>query len=109
MQDYPEDGQGHMSQVHHGQKMLEELPDGLAPPSVRVNHDIYLVNELLQQSSKQYFIPKKFFQAKLGPTSETEVLALGHKVSWTEVSYLTYLLVRALNIHGQLHTGGFCC
>ncbi|KAL4065522.1 hypothetical protein V8B97DRAFT_2025781 [Scleroderma yunnanense] len=75
MQDYSEDGQGHMSQVHHGQKMLEELPDGLAPPSVCVNHDIYFVNELLQQSSKQYFIPKR------------QVLALGHKVSWIEVGF----------------------
>ncbi|KAL4062763.1 hypothetical protein V8B97DRAFT_2026674 [Scleroderma yunnanense] len=69
-----QDGQGHMSQVHHGQTMLEELPEGLVPPSIH-------------QSSKQYFIPKKFFQAKLGPTSETEVLALGHKVFWTEVGF----------------------
>jgi hypothetical protein len=67
MQDYPEDGQGRMSQVHHGFKMLEGLPDHLAPPCVHVEHNIFFVDELLQQASKQYFIPKKFFQAKLGP------------------------------------------
>ena len=61
--------------------MLEGLPRGLAPPCVWVNHGIFFVDELLQQESKQYFIPKKFFQAKLGPTSETEVLTLGHKVT----------------------------
>ena len=90
MQDYPEDGRGRMSQVHHGGKMLEGLPRGLAPPCVRANHSIFFVDELLQQESKQYFIPKKFFQAKLGPTSETEVLALGHKVTRTEVSYHSF-------------------
>ncbi|KAI6004294.1 hypothetical protein EDD15DRAFT_2459301 [Pisolithus albus] len=36
MQEYPEDGQGHMSQVHHGSKMLEDLPDGLALKSLMV-------------------------------------------------------------------------
>ncbi|KIM55660.1 hypothetical protein SCLCIDRAFT_134269 [Scleroderma citrinum Foug A] len=82
MQDYPEDGQGHMSQVHHGQKMLEEIPCKLAPPCVHVNHNIFFVDKLLQQESRQYFIPKKFFQAKLGPMSEAEVLTVGHKVGF---------------------------
>jgi len=86
MQDYPEDGQGQMSQVHHGEKMLNDLPDGLAPPSVCVDSNIYFVNELLQRTSKDYFIPTKFFQANLGGGSETEVLALGHGVSRTCVS-----------------------
>ena len=51
MQEYPEDGQGQMSQVHHGSKMLEDLPDGLAPPCVRVDCVVYFVDELLQQST----------------------------------------------------------
>ncbi|KAI6009905.1 hypothetical protein PISMIDRAFT_108880, partial [Pisolithus microcarpus 441] len=50
MQEYPEDGQGHVFQVHHGSKMLEDLPDGLVPPCVHVGHAIYFVNELRQQS-----------------------------------------------------------
>ncbi|KAI9569762.1 hypothetical protein HD554DRAFT_1992377, partial [Boletus coccyginus] len=65
MQEYPEDGQGRMSQVHHGIKMLDDLPDTLAPPCVRVDYGIYFVNELLQQSTGQFFVPKKFFQARM--------------------------------------------
>ncbi|KIK74857.1 hypothetical protein PAXRUDRAFT_19475 [Paxillus rubicundulus Ve08.2h10] len=87
MQDYPEDGQGQMSQVHHGSKMLEGLPDDLAPPCVCAVANVFFVNKLLQHSSKDYFIPKKFFQVKLGGVSEAEVLALGHSVSKTEVGY----------------------
>lgn len=84
MQEYPEDGQGRMSQVHHGSKMLEDLPDGLAPPCVRVNRAVYFVDELLQQSTGQYFIPKKFFQARMSREEgrvERTIFALGHKVS----------------------------
>ncbi|KIK81802.1 hypothetical protein PAXRUDRAFT_15051 [Paxillus rubicundulus Ve08.2h10] len=84
MQDYPEDGQGQMSQVHHGSKILEGLPDHLVPPCVCAGANVFFVNELLQRSSKDYFIPKKFFQAKLGGASEAEVLALGNGVSKTE-------------------------
>ncbi|KAG6372218.1 hypothetical protein JVT61DRAFT_8017 [Boletus reticuloceps] len=90
MQEYPEDGQGRMSQVHHGSKMLDNLPDGLAPPCVRVDRAIYFVNELLQQSTGQYFIPKKFFQVRMSPEGESmepTILALGHKVSKTEVGF----------------------
>ncbi|KAI9455954.1 hypothetical protein HD554DRAFT_1998240, partial [Boletus coccyginus] len=65
MQKYPENGQGRMSQVHHGSKMLEDLPDGLAPPCVHVDCAIYFVNELLRQLTGQYFIPKKFFQTRM--------------------------------------------
>ncbi|KAH7905869.1 hypothetical protein BJ138DRAFT_1094753 [Hygrophoropsis aurantiaca] len=83
MQDYPEDGQGRMSQVHHGNKMLEGLPEDLAPPSVRVNRDVFFVNELLQQNTNQYFIPKKFFQARLqsSKSAEAELLALDSSAS----------------------------
>ncbi|KIO08465.1 hypothetical protein M404DRAFT_134486, partial [Pisolithus tinctorius Marx 270] len=87
MQDYPEDGQGRMSQVHHGEKMLEGLPNNLSPPCVTVGINIFFVNELLQRSTKDYFIPKKFFQAKLGGAPEAEVLAAGHGVSRTEEGY----------------------
>lgn len=91
MQDYPEDGQGRMSQVQHGSKVLVGLPDDLAPPSVRVDGKVFFVNELLQRSTKGYFIPTKLFQARVGPTPETEVLSLGHRVSPTDVSSETSL------------------
>ena len=86
MQDYPEDEQGQMSQVQHGSKMLLGLPDDLAPPSVHVNSKIFIINELLQQSTKKYFIPMKLFQVRVSPMPETEVLSLGHRVSQTDVS-----------------------
>ena len=63
MQDYPEDGQGQMSQVQHGSKMLMGLSDWFTPPSIQVNGKVCFVDELLQQSTKGYFIPTKFLQA----------------------------------------------
>lgn len=88
MQEYSKDGQTYMSQVHHGSKMLKDLLDGLAPPCICVNRVVYFVDELLQQSTGGYFIPKKFFQAKVSPEGESmepTILALGHKVSKTVV------------------------
>ncbi|KAF8430572.1 hypothetical protein L210DRAFT_1019310 [Boletus edulis BED1] len=88
MREYPEDGQGHMSQVHHGTKMLEDLPEDLAPPCARVDHSIYFVNELLRQSTGQYFIPKRFFQARMSQEAEEPaLLALGHQVLETEEGF----------------------
>ncbi|KAI6147785.1 hypothetical protein BKA82DRAFT_140319, partial [Pisolithus tinctorius] len=87
MQDYPEEGDGRMSQVHHGYKMLEGLPDNLAPPCVRNNNKIFFINELLRLASREYFIPKKYFQAKLEFESEAEVLSLGHLVSVTGMGF----------------------
>ncbi|KIK80276.1 hypothetical protein PAXRUDRAFT_15881 [Paxillus rubicundulus Ve08.2h10] len=87
MQDYPEDGQGQMLQVHHREKMLEGLPNNLTPPCVAVGTNIFFVDELLQWSTKDYFIPKKFFQAKLGGAPKAEVLAAGYGVSRTEEGY----------------------
>ena len=84
MQEYPEDGQGWISQVHHGSKMLEDLPDGLAPPCVHVDRVVYFVDELLQQSTGQYFILKKFFQARMSREEgcmERTIFTLGHNVS----------------------------
>ncbi|KAG2335355.1 hypothetical protein BDR05DRAFT_859219, partial [Suillus weaverae] len=90
MQDYPEDGRGNMSQVHHGSKMLHELPKELLVPSVHVNGGIYFRNELLQ-STTGFFIPTRFFQANI-PSCDAEqaslqVLALGHPVVQTEAGF----------------------
>jgi hypothetical protein len=76
-----------MSQVHHGSKMLHELPEELLAPSVRVDSKIYFRNELLQ-STAGFFIPTRFFQGDVpGRHSEQSclpVLALGHLVICTE-------------------------
>ncbi|KAG2094609.1 uncharacterized protein F5147DRAFT_747791 [Suillus discolor] len=69
MQDYPEDGGDGMSQVFNGMKMLLDLP---SPPAVRVDGTIYFVNELLQESSKAYFIPECFFLGSCPSANEVE-------------------------------------
>ena len=68
MQDYPEDGGRGMSQVFNGEKMLFELP---SPPAAKVNGEVYFVNELLRDSSGDYFIPEQFFIASYTPTGDT--------------------------------------
>ncbi|KAG1889162.1 hypothetical protein F4604DRAFT_1915008 [Suillus subluteus] len=88
MHDYPQGGRGNMSQVHHGLKMLHELPKELLVPSVRINNNIYFRNELLQ-STTGFFIPTRFFQGKISSCDaerpSLQVLALGHPVVRTEV------------------------
>ncbi|KAG1863736.1 hypothetical protein F4604DRAFT_1929149 [Suillus subluteus] len=90
MHDYPEDGRGNMSQVHHGSKMLHELPEELLVPSVRVNNNIYFRNELLQ-STTGFFIPTRFFQGNISSRdaerASLQVLALGHPVVRTEAGF----------------------
>jgi hypothetical protein len=96
MQDYPEDGGGGMSQVFHGEKMLLDLPAETASPCVRVNNQIFFVNELLQRSSGAYFIPERFFYRKredsrsegiaADPFFAKELYALGHDVEESSVS-----------------------
>lgn len=93
MQDFPEEGEGKMSQVQHGEKMLYGLPDELAPPSVMVEKRVYFVNELLQQKNHTYFIPTKFFQTQMGVDQAPEVLEIGHTVLHTDVSQFSYKIL----------------
>lgn len=61
-----------MSQVFNGTKMMF---DGSASPAVRVDGKIYFIDELLQESSGHYFIPKRFFYASYPaavPSAETD-------------------------------------
>ncbi|KAG1724952.1 uncharacterized protein EDB91DRAFT_1255004 [Suillus paluster] len=70
MQDYPEDRGKGMLQVFNGEKMLFELP---SPPAVKVDGEIYFVNELLQDALGDYFIPKCFFLASYMSTNDSVV------------------------------------
>ncbi|KAG1720472.1 hypothetical protein EDB19DRAFT_1917940 [Suillus lakei] len=67
--------------------MLHDLPDNLATPSVRVDRNIFFVNELLQQASKDYFIPKKFFQVQVSSDHDADILSLGHFITQTEEGF----------------------
>lgn len=91
MQDFPEDDGDGISQVFHGEKLLHELP---SPPTARVNGTIYFVDELLQDSSGDYFIPERFFLATPnipldgtthGMERRKELYALGRSVERTDV------------------------
>ncbi|KAG1761023.1 hypothetical protein EDD22DRAFT_848083 [Suillus occidentalis] len=86
--DYPEDGGKGMSQVFNGEKMLFELP---SPPAAKVDGEIYFINELLQDSSGDYFLPQRFFFASYGSSSDTAdklLHALGRAVQRTEDGFI---------------------
>ncbi|KAI5995503.1 hypothetical protein EDD15DRAFT_2140887, partial [Pisolithus albus] len=96
MQDFPEDGGNGMSQVFNGEKMLHEMP---SPPAVRVHGSIYFVGELLQESSKGYFIPERFFlatpsTARPSPPGQPstdcmkELFALGRSATRTDAGFI---------------------
>ncbi|KAG2112493.1 hypothetical protein BD769DRAFT_1364493, partial [Suillus cothurnatus] len=88
MQDYPEDGGKGMSEVFNGEKMLFELP---SPPAAKVDGEIYFVNELLQDSLGDYFLPQRFFFALYGLSSDTAdklLHALGRAVQRTEDGFI---------------------
>lgn len=93
MQDYPDNGGEGMSQVFNSTKMLLDLP---SPPVVHVDGTIYFINELLQESSKEYFIPERFFlrlcppadNTEPGPQSNMKVqYALGRAARRTDISH----------------------
>jgi hypothetical protein len=88
MSDYPKDGGKGIADHFSADKMLFEVPDDIASPAVRVNDDIYFVNELLQLSNSTYFIPQRFFYAKPqsnGDASDEDLSALGYRVEKTDV------------------------
>ncbi|KAH9894129.1 hypothetical protein C8Q73DRAFT_826736 [Cubamyces lactineus] len=63
MSDYPRDGGKGMSQVQNGKKMLLDLPSELSSPAVRINGQIFFVDELLRCHDGSFFIPERFFYA----------------------------------------------
>ncbi|OBZ74395.1 hypothetical protein A0H81_05238 [Grifola frondosa] len=94
MCDYPVDGEGGMSQVWNGMKMLFDLPPDMGTPSVRVDKELYFLGELLQLDSEEYFIPTRFFYARSQPESDAafnlsrELYALGHSVARSDNGFV---------------------
>jgi hypothetical protein len=102
MQDYPEDGGKGMSQVFNGKKMLLDLP---SPPAARVEGKVFFVNELLQDTSGDYFIPEHFFLSSSSVDDDVEhceksdakiLYALGRAVQRTDVRDRRFLCVLTL-------------
>lgn len=71
-----------MSEVFHAEKMVKDLPLEFRPPVVRVERELYFINELLQLRNKDYFIPTCYIRD--GGTNQ--LYALGWQVTKTEVS-----------------------
>ena len=69
-----------MSQAWHGSKMLEDAPDHLMTPMIRLNGRVFYVNELVQRLN-DWFLPLRWFLRG----EEQYPYAFGHRVEMTEV------------------------
>lgn len=76
---YPEDGEGRLGEVWHGDKMLRDIPDALLSPTLRHNKHIYWVDELVKCAGGQWFIPKRWI------TRQGRPYAVGFEVHPSEV------------------------
>lgn len=87
-----------MKQVFNAQKILLDIPSEMTTQTVRVDGELFYVNELLQQKSGHYFIPERFFHIKdkdqapcVGALREDDLFALGYEVEHSEVRLLLIL------------------
>ena len=76
---------------------------------VRVNGQIFFINELLQQSSGAYFIPERFFYREIsqdGPLADPlftkELHALGFEVIESDVSIFLVVELCQSTFHNSL-------
>ncbi|KAF7965722.1 hypothetical protein HWV62_42165 [Athelia sp. TMB] len=76
---YPEDGEGRMGEVWHGDKMLHDIPDSMLSPTYKHDGTIYWVDELVKRSEGLWFIPKRWITRNGLP------FAVGHHVHSSEL------------------------
>ncbi len=111
MMDYPRlKSGGQMEQVQNASKMLDNLPGEIVSPAVKVNSQVYCVNELLKRKDGGYFIPQCFFfypilvpalSTSTAPSSSTNpakipatvdtLCSLGRRVTQTPVCLFCFL------------------
>lgn len=82
---YPEDGEGRLGEVWHGEKMLRDVPDRLLSPTLRYKNQVYWVDELVRRTGGQFFIPKRWITRHGNP------YAVGYHAKHSEV-YLACIL-----------------
>ncbi|KAH9913799.1 uncharacterized protein BXZ73DRAFT_55315, partial [Epithele typhae] len=80
MTDYPRANANSVSEVHDGSKMLQDLPDELSSPAVRVRGRIFFVNELLQTIHGTFYIPERFFYAPAEPLERNQSVEVDYKL-----------------------------
>lgn len=78
---YPDDGEGRLCEVWHGEKMLRDIPDELLSPTLRHNQKVYWVNELVKRTEGWWFIPKRWI------TRHGVAYADGYHVKPAEVNF----------------------
>ncbi|KAM6489231.1 hypothetical protein JOM56_015401, partial [Amanita muscaria] len=80
MHEYPEDTGDCVAEVFNAKKMLFALPPDIRPPAVKVDSKIFFIDELMQLSMGEYFIPTRYFRAQPTPNSVNvrELIAEGH-------------------------------
>jgi hypothetical protein len=93
MHDYLVDGGKGLADHFNGDKMLFDVPEDIATPTVKVNGDIYFINELLQLSMGGYFIPQRYLYSNTqsggdahAKDQELELVAISLPVERTDVS-----------------------
>lgn len=76
---YPEDSEGQLREVWHGEKMLHDVPDHILTPTLCFKNTIYWVDELVKRSGNRWFIPKRWITRRGRPH------AVGYHVRESEV------------------------
>jgi len=112
MQDYPQMTGSGMSEVFHAYKMNLGVPSSLVSPTIRVRGTIYYTDELLQKLDGTYFIPERYFcrvdeqramssngqRIAQASDMDSELMAVGHDVLWTEVYQYHFCLILLFNL-----------
>lgn len=103
MNDYPVDLGRARAEVWHGDKMLMDLPPELSSPTARCGDRIYWVNEVVELSSGQLFVPERFYREPhpgrdgMTPSKEyTDLQALGWLFQEGAVSHFGSLFLSSL-------------
>ncbi|KAJ6614498.1 hypothetical protein B0H10DRAFT_1803312 [Mycena sp. CBHHK59/15] len=79
---YPEDAGKKLGEVWHGDKMMRDIPDHLLSPNIRHNGKMYYVNELVQCTDGNWFLPKRWVTRN----NSKVMLASGYNVTESEAS-----------------------
>ena len=99
MNDYPRDGGKGMTDHFNEDKMLFDVPEDIASPTIRIDGNIYFMNELLQLTNGKYFILQCFLYTKISrdngnadAAAAEELHALGYKVERSDVCLVNLTL-----------------
>lgn len=73
---YPDDTDGRLGEVWHGDKMLRDIPNHLLTPTIRHKGVVYYVDELVKMEGDRWFVPLRWVTRDAGKV----MCAVGHHV-----------------------------